>query len=88
MIIDFKRAITKLTHLKYLQDEDYKPKIASKVFNETDLKGMNGELLAIQLKQILDGKGLYIDLDIIPTNVNYTDSITNKSRYYIDNNGL
>ncbi|MDH5367010.1 MAG: mechanosensitive ion channel family protein [Cyclobacteriaceae bacterium] len=76
---------TVLTHLKFLQDENYKPDISAKVFDEKDIgKNINGEQLAIKLKQILDGKGMYIDLDIIPKEMNYKDSITYHQRYYIN----
>lgn len=77
---------TILTHLKYLQDESYKPDVASKVFNRKDLKEVDSRQLAIQLKQILDGKGLYIDLDAIPVSVDFKDSVTNKNRFYINRN--
>ena len=78
---------TILTHLKFLQDENYKPEIAAKVFNQQDIEENNsGEQLAIKLKQILDGKGMFIDINILPKNTNYIDSLTNSYRFYIDRN--
>ncbi|MEM7106822.1 MAG: mechanosensitive ion channel family protein [Bacteroidota bacterium] len=74
---------TILTHLKYLQDDSYHPSIAAKVFNPEEVDAEQAEILAIKLKQVLDGQGLEIELDDIPSEPDYRDSIANKSRYYL-----
>ena len=77
---------TLLTHLKFLQDESYKPEVAAAAFFDGKQENKNRKQLAVQLKQILDGKGMYIDFDIVPSDANYIDSTTNKHRYYINRN--
>ncbi|MEM8568501.1 MAG: mechanosensitive ion channel family protein [Bacteroidota bacterium] len=74
---------TVLTHLKYLQEASYHPSIAAKVFNPDHVDEQRAKVLAVKLKQVLDGQGLFIELDEIPRQPNYYDSIANKSRYYL-----
>jgi len=72
---------TVLTHLKFLQPDNYHPNVAAKVFDLTDKK--KAKNLAIELKQVYDGQGLFIDLDDLPRENNYVDSTINKSRFYL-----
>lgn len=74
---------TVLTHLKYLQEESYHPSIAAKVFNPEHVNTERAKTLAIKLKQILDGQGIFIELEDIPREKHYVDSISNKKRYYL-----
>lgn len=69
-----------LTHLKFLQPDSYRPDIAAKAINFDDQQQEVKELLAIKLKQIFDGGGIYIELEDYSRNVNYKDSISNKQR--------
>lgn len=74
---------TVLTHLKYLQENSYHPSVAAKVFNPNEVGAQEAEKLAVKLKQVLDGQGIFIELDEIPRESNYNDSISNKRRYYL-----
>ncbi len=74
---------TILTHLKYLQEESYYPDLAAEVFNRRDFNRREARDLAIKLKQVLDGKGLYIELEDVPKQGNYLDSASNRSRYIL-----
>lgn len=74
---------TVLTHLEYLQDDNYHPGVAAKVFNPNRVEKKHAKQLAIELKQIYDGRGIYIDLEEIPRERDYKDSVSRKSRYYI-----
>ncbi|MDX1627811.1 MAG: mechanosensitive ion channel family protein [Fulvivirga sp.] len=74
---------TVLTHLKYLQPENYHPKVAAKVFDPDRFSPSTAKQLAIELKQIYDGRGIYIDLEEIPNVKNYKDSVSNKNRFYL-----
>lgn len=61
------------THLYFLQSDSYEPKKAAKtVVGLSEEKAIQK---AIKIKQVLDGKGLYVDLNKIPTNTNYKDTI-------------
>lgn len=69
-------------HLYFLQEDNYNPSQSAESLPDlTDYP--DKEKLAIQLKQILDGKGLYVNINAVPDKVNYTDSTTNKNIYYI-----
>ena len=67
-------------HLYYLQKDSYKPEMAARSF---DLPAEEAEKMAIKLKQILDGKGYYLDLNIIPRKRTYYDSARDAHLYVI-----
>jgi MscS family membrane protein len=67
-------------HLYYLQSDHYDPTQSSKSFLP------NAKLTprtAIKLKQILDGRGIYIDLDAIPSDPNFMDSTSQIHQYVL-----
>lgn len=66
---------TMYTHLYYLQHDSYDPAIAARTLPPS-VDPAQAEKLAIQLKQVLDGKGLYVRLNMIPQDPDYTDSIS------------
>lgn len=69
------------TLLKYLQPDNYFPAVSAATFDLSD-KDQAIEL-AIKLKQVLDAKGLYIDMDLLPKNNSYIDSTNGLARYYL-----
>ena len=76
------------THLYFLQEDSYQPKKAAKtIFGIEEKKAIKK---AIKIKQILDGKGLFVDFNKVPVNANYKDSIGNSaySRYIMFPNRL
>lgn len=68
-------------HLYYLQTDSYDQEKAARSFN---LPLTEGRRKAVKLKQILDGKGLYVNLDALPTQSDYIDSIKKTAVYTID----
>jgi MscS family membrane protein len=74
---------TVYTHFHYLQNQEYDPRTAAKAFNVKSRK--EGEKLAVQLKQILDGKGIFIKLENVPDVADYTDSARHKAVYVLNN---
>ncbi|NNE26647.1 MAG: mechanosensitive ion channel [Saprospiraceae bacterium] len=68
-------------HLKYLQPDSYEPVTASKSLPDNTL---SPEKTAIKLKQVLDGKGLFVDLNRLPQNPDYYDTLHNGSFYFLD----
>ena len=72
-----------LTHLKFLQPDEYYPHVAAKALNNGQLQSNELEDLAVQLKQIFDGSGVFIELEDIPHTTDYRDTVTNKSRYLV-----
>jgi len=71
------------THLEYLSDNNYHPEISSRAFLQEGVSRQEATSAAIKLKQILDGEGIYIEMDDIPRNPNYVDSATNRHRYIL-----
>lgn len=60
------------THLYFLQDDSYFPEKAA-----TTIYGYDGEEainLAVKLKKVMDGKGLFVDFTTISNDPNYIDS--------------
>ncbi len=71
---------TVLVHLFYLQPDTYEPALAGRVFyGITD--SARASRLAIQLKQVLDGEGLYVPVNRIPKDPDYLDSVSLESIY-------
>lgn len=70
---------TVYVHLYYLQADSYRANLAATTIQAAT--PIESERLAIQLKQILDGKGLYVRLNTLPQDANYIDSTTQKSYY-------
>ncbi len=64
---------TVYTHLYFLQTDSYQPKKAAKTI--FGLSEDDAVKKAIKLKQVLDGKGLFVDISKIPINPNHKDSI-------------
>ncbi|MEO1258997.1 MAG: mechanosensitive ion channel domain-containing protein [Bacteroidota bacterium] len=70
---------TMLVHLYYLQPDSYEPAIAAKTINLAD--SLQARKLAIQLKQVLDGRGLFVHLNLLPQESDYEDTLTHKPYY-------
>ncbi|HHH53264.1 MAG TPA: hypothetical protein ENK91_06370, partial [Bacteroidetes bacterium] len=69
-------------HLNYLNQPDYDTKMAVRSFViEKDTSEAID--LAIKLKKIYDGMGLYVPVEKIPDNPDYIDTTSNKHRYVI-----
>lgn len=71
------------THLEYLQPDSYEPDKAAQTLDAAGLSPEQKRRLAIQLIQIYDGRGLFVDLEAIPNDPNYTDSLTGEHRYVL-----
>lgn len=74
---------TVYTHLYYLQEDHYKPEVAARTFSLRDRSLEEAEDLAIKLKQILDGEGIYIDMDLLPRKSDYVDSLSQQYKYVL-----
>jgi MscS family membrane protein len=65
---------TVFVHLYYLQPDSYEPAIAGKTIYLPEDSARAVEL-AIWLKQVLDGKGLFVHLNQLPRESDYLDSL-------------
>ena len=74
---------TVFTHLNNLQDNNFHPDLSAKAFEQTGVSLYEARDAAIKLKHVLDGEGIYIEMDEIPKDPNFLDSATNKNRYVL-----
>ena len=73
---------TMIVHLYYLQSDSYDPDTAAlTIAPDETLDSAQRIELAVKIKQIFDGKGLYVRLNMIPQDPDYRDSI-NQENYY------
>jgi len=69
------------THLYYLQEDSYRPSLASRsIYGVADSAA--AARLAIQLKQVLDGKGLYVRINTLPQDPDHVDSLGGRQFTY------
>ncbi len=66
-------------HLYFLQPDTYEPAKSAIVFDIEDRK--EAEKLAIQLKAVLDAKGIYVPVGSMPMQGDYKDSLTLQHHY-------
>lgn len=71
------------TLLYYQGESDYRPELFREVVGVDGLSKEKKEDIAVKLKQILDGEGIFIYLDEVPKNAQYFDSLNQKHRYVI-----
>ncbi len=72
---------TVYVHLYYLQESNYQPEIAAQtLYGVSD--SVRASKLAIQLKQVLDGKGLYVRLNTLPRDPDYQEDTLSNQYYY------
>ncbi|MCB0665753.1 MAG: mechanosensitive ion channel [Saprospiraceae bacterium] len=66
-------------HLYYLQPEHYNPGLSSTAFTGGD--STQRVRWAIRLKQILDGEGLFVQMNLLPREADYQDTVSKKHYY-------
>lgn len=71
------------SHLENLQAENYHPEVAAQVFNQDLISVDVAEDLAIKLKQIWDGEGIFIAVDNMPKDPLYLDSLNGQHKYVV-----
>ncbi len=64
------------THLDFLQTNHYYPDSAALVFLHPGMEMEEAREIAIKFKQVMDGRGYLIDLERMPQNPEFTDSVT------------
>ena len=64
---------TMYVHLYYLQPDTYQPGMAAKTF-PPEIDSLERVKLAQQLKEVFDGQGLFVRLNMIPRSSSYMDS--------------
>ncbi len=76
---------TTLTFFYNLSEENYRPEAAAKTLNMAGMPSGDSMRLAIKLKQIIDGRGIYVHINEVPNDPQYRDTLrNNEPRYYFD----
>ena len=70
------------THLIYLQDDSYNPERSAKAIPASVGNLKERKAVAIKLKELFDGMGLYLDPELIPQNPDYVDTNYNNQNIY------
>lgn len=71
------------THLYFLQNDNYQPDLAAQVFRLQNKDSLEAVKAAKRLKQIYDAQGLFVDMDLLPKENNYVDSISGSAIYIV-----
>ena len=71
------------TLLYYLNDEGYDPAKAAKLVADNQLDQDQKIRIVKNLKQVLDGEGIYIYMDELPKSPDYVDESSKKQQYVI-----
>ena len=74
---------TVVTHLANLQESNYHPNVSAKVFRQESISEKQAIDLAIKLKQIYDGAGIFVEVDLIPNQPNFTDTTIHRQKYVV-----
>lgn len=74
---------TLYTHLYNLQEEHFHPEAAAKAFPSKERSLEEKEELAVKLKQVMDGVGLYVDMELVPKEPAYYDSLSRQHKYVL-----
>lgn len=75
---------TVYTHLHYLQPETYDISMAALAINPTLVAdSLTRQRRAVELKQILDAKGLFVHMERLPRDPDFIDTVTHRSEYVL-----
>ena len=74
---------TVFTHLYFLQEDSYEPEKAAQTIYAPNKTLEEKVQIAEKIKQVLDGKGIYIDINLITEDPNYIDTTHNKNLYFL-----
>ncbi|XOV91416.1 MAG: mechanosensitive ion channel domain-containing protein [Bacteroidota bacterium] len=70
-------------HIQYLKSDSFNDSIAAAPFYHNTKSAEEAADVAIKLKQIIDGEGVYIEMDDIPKEADYYDSTANAHKYVL-----
>ena len=75
-----------ISHFENLQEENYNPEVASRGFMREGVSPEEAERLAIRLKQIIDGRVIYLHYLDVPKDPDHLDSLTQTHSYVLSSN--
>lgn len=80
---------TALTFFYNLREDNYDPKTASETLNLNENIRKDADKLAIKLKQIFDGNGVYVRFSEIPNDAYFIDTLySNQAKFFFDTKNL
>lgn len=72
------------THLAFLQDELFYPDSSIKAFHKNGLTKEELKKRSVQLKQIFDGRGYFVEVKRLPSSPNYKDTLGGGDIFVLD----
>ncbi|EON75050.1 Potassium efflux system KefA protein [Lunatimonas lonarensis] len=80
---------TTLTFFYNLQEETFDPEVSGRALNMSRLTNKDASNLAVKLKQVFDGRGVYVRIGEVPVDANFIDTLRNgQMRYFFDEQRL
>ncbi|MEZ4775728.1 MAG: mechanosensitive ion channel family protein [Bacteroidia bacterium] len=70
-------------HLYYLQPETFNGSLAAETVFGDDISDEDRLNVAVKIKDIFDARGDFVQLELIPNNPDFVDSVSGKQRYII-----
>jgi MscS family membrane protein len=74
---------TLFTHLHFLQEETLNKELSAQTIYAPEFSLEEKVEAAEKLKKILDGKGIYVDINLVSKEENYTDTVLQQNVYFI-----
>ncbi|MGE5479477.1 MAG: mechanosensitive ion channel domain-containing protein [Chloroflexota bacterium] len=69
------------SHLYFTTEPNVRAELAARTLDYRNIEPKTAQDLAVKLKKIMDGRGLFIKLESVPNLPDYIDSNTNENRY-------
>ncbi|WP_162419050.1 mechanosensitive ion channel family protein [Cyclobacterium roseum] len=74
---------TTYTFFYHLNEQNFDPSISAEALNMEGSEGQNPEALAVMLKQVFDGNGVFVQMNDVPNTPNYRDTVRNGKEIYV-----
>lgn len=74
---------TVYTFFYNLNEPNFNPEVAAKALNMSGSEGEDAGALAVKLKQVFDGKGVFVQMNTVPNVADYRDTVRNGKQVYV-----
>lgn len=74
---------TVYTFFYNLNEPNFNPEIAARALNMTGSEGKDEASLAVKLKQVFDGKGVFVRMNEVPNSSDYRDTLRHSQQVYV-----
>jgi len=74
---------TVYTFFYNLNEPNFNPDLAAKALNMSGSEGEDAGALAVKLKQVFDGKGIFVRMNTVPNVADFRDTVRNGMQVYV-----